>query len=121
MQAQESPGRFTMSRQIPRNLLPHTGKYAPYNGTVSSVKTYGTEVDLLYVRFEPVKQNAMTSLGEMKNDSFIMFYDPVNSSPSIVPKINDKITAFGVARVVRKVTTLFTQSSTVHHYEVNLV
>lgn len=111
-----------MSNPIPRRLLIHSGSLAPYTGTVNSVKTYGTVATLSFVRFEPVKQNAMTSLGDMKNDRFVMFFDCQNSLPAgTVPAINDKITFGAIILSVRKVTPCYGNTPAVHHYEVSCV
>ena len=111
-----------MSSPIPRRLLPHKASYAAYAGTVNSVKTYATAVDLSFVRFEPAKQNAMTSLGEMKNDRYLLFIDAINSRPlGLVPKMLDKVVFSGATLSARKVTACYGDSAEVHHYEVNLV
>lgn len=111
-----------MSSTISRRLLPHKGSYAEYTGTVNSVKTYAAAVDLGFVRFEPVKQNAMTSLGDMKNDRFLMFYDTVNSRPlGLAFNVLDKIVFGSSTLTVRKVTECYGDSNGIHHYEVNLV
>jgi len=111
-----------MSNPIPRRLLVHSGTLAPYAGTVNSIKTYGTAVALSFVRFEPVKQNAMTSLGEMKSDRFIMFFDCKNSLPAgTVPAIGDKITFGALVLFARKVTPCYGSAAAVHHFEVSCV
>lgn len=111
-----------MSAPTPRRMLPHSGTLAPYTGTVNSIKTYGAAVALSFVRFEPVKQNAMTSLGEMKSDRFVLFYDCKNSQPGgLIPAMNDKITFGALTLSARKVTPCYGSTAAVHHYEVNCV
>lgn len=111
-----------MSSPIPRRLLPHSASFASYAGTVGSVKTYSTAVDMSFVRFESAKQNAMTSLGEMKSDRYLLFIDCVNSRPlGIVPKVLDKVVFSGATLAARKVTACYGDNAEVHHYEVNLV
>lgn len=111
-----------MSNPIPRRLLIHSGTLAPYTGTVNSLKTYGAAVTLEHVRFDPVKQNAMTSLGDMKNDRFTLFFDCVNSRPAgTVPAVGDKITFGTLALFARKVTPCYGSTPEVHHYEVACV
>ena len=111
-----------MVKAIPVRLLPHSGTYEPYTGTVGSVKTYGALVTMYRVRFEPVKQNAMTSLGDMKNDRFLLIYDCHNSQPEALTfKANDRIVYAGITLSVRKATSFFADSGEVHHYEVNCV
>ncbi len=111
-----------MSSPIPRRLLVHSATLNPYAGTVNSVKTYGAAMALKFVRFEPVKQNAMTSLGEMKSDRFVMVYDCKNSTPSRTTfKANDKITFGNYVMAVRKVADGIDDTPNVHHFEVNLV
>lgn len=111
-----------MSRPISRSLLVHGATLAPYTGTVNSVKQYGTAVTLTHVRMQPVKQTAMTSLGDMKNDKFLMFFDCKNSAPSGTTfKTLDKITFGGQVLAARMVTPCYGDSPDVHHYEVSLV
>ena len=111
-----------MSSPIPRRLLPHKAVLSVYEGTVNSVKSYADPVDISFVRFEAVKQTAMTGLGESKNDRYIMFFDCVNSRPlGIAPKKLDKIEFDGAALVVRVVTACYGRGESVHHYEAQLV
>ena len=111
-----------MSAPIPRRLLPDTGTYTPYAGTVNSKKTYGTALPMTYIRAEVVKQNAMTSLGDMKNDKITVFYDCVNSTPSgITFKADDKITVGGVDYTVRRAVTFKGLGAAIHHWEVACV
>lgn len=111
-----------MSSPIHRRLLPHKASYAAYTGTSGSVKTYATAVDMSFVRFESAKQNAMTSLGEMKNDRYLLYIDCINSRPlGLVPKMLDKVVFSGATLSARKVTACYGDSAEVHHYEVNLV
>lgn len=111
-----------MSKAIPVRLLPHSATLESYLGTVNSLPNYSPPVTLLHVRFEPVKQNAMTSLGDMKNDRFLLYFDCVNSLPAgTAIAIKDRITFNGVALSARKVTPLYGDSAAVHHFEVNCV
>jgi hypothetical protein len=64
----------------------------------------------------------MTSLGDMKNDRFKMFFDCVNSAPvGTVIKKDDKIVYGSLTLFVRSVEPCKALGSTVHHYEVSLV
>lgn len=112
-----------MSSAIPRRLLVHSASLRRYDKTVASVKTFFTPaIDLKFVRFEPVKQNAMTSLGEMKNDRFVMVYDCRNSTPvGTTFKFNDEITWGTFVLVVRKVSTGIDDTANPHHLEVSIV
>jgi len=110
-----------VSNPIPRRLLVHSGSLAPYVSPGPPV-SYGTSVTLSRVRFEPVKQNAMTSLGDMKADRFILFFDCKNSLPSGQTfAMKDKITFGSIVLSARKVTPCYGDSDDVHHYEVNCV
>jgi len=110
-----------VSNPIPRRLLIHSATLAPYVSPGPPV-VYGTAVTLTHVRLEPVKQNAMTSLGDMKNDRFLLFFDCKNSLPvGRTFSMKDRITFGGQALSVRKVTPCYGDDSTVHHYEVNCV
>jgi hypothetical protein len=111
-----------MSKPISRLMLVHSATLNAYIGTVNSVKTYGTNQALTFVRLEPTKQNAMTSLGDMKNDRFTLFYDCVNSRPLAVSfAIGDKITFGGSVLFVRKAAACYADSSSTHHWEVACV
>lgn len=111
-----------MSNPISLTILTHSATLYPYTNTVNSVKTYGTAVNLTQVRVRSVKQNAMTSLGEMKNDKFLLTYDCVNSLPLATTfKAQDKIVYGASTLAVRAVTTATGDGDTPHHYEVSLV
>lgn len=107
---------------IPVRFLPHSGTFESYLGTASSIKNYGPVVQMEHVRFEPVKQNAMTSLGDMKNDRFLLIFDCLNSMPEgLTFKVDDRIAYDGITLRVRKATPFCADSDTVHHWEVNCV
>lgn len=111
-----------MSAPIPRRLLIHAGLLEAFDKTVNSAPTFKPPVTLTNVRFDPVKQNAMTSLGDMKADRFVMFLDCVNSTPQgTVPAVKDRITFGANVLTVRKVTPCYASSPNVHHYEVSCV
>lgn len=108
-----------MSRPIPRRLLVHSATLEPYAGTVKSVRTYGTAVELSRVRVDPVRRNAMTSLGDAKSDAYVLFFDAVNSLPAGTEfHVNDRITFRGESLSVREVAQLSGDSAAVHHWEV---
>lgn len=111
-----------MSKPIPRRMLPHVAVLSPYIGTIASVRQYGTDIDLSFVRFEPVRQTALTSLGDSKNDRFTMYYDCINSMPrGTVPKQFDKISFQFMMLTVRYVKPCYGDRAGVHHYEVNCI
>lgn len=103
-------------------ILTHSATLYPYTGTVNSVKTYGAAVNLTSVRVRSVKQVGMTSLGEMKNDKFLLSFDCVNSAPfGTTFKANDKI-VFGTSTLaVRAANPCPGDSDAIHHWEVSLV
>lgn len=110
-----------MSNPIPRRLLIHSAALAPYVSPGPPV-SYGTSLTLTHIRMEPVKQNAMTSLGDMKADRFVLFFDCKNSGPAGQTfAMKDKITFGSQILSVRKVTPCYGKDATVHHYEVNCV
>ena len=75
---------------------------------------YGLSV--MYVRCEPIKESAMRSLGEMKDDKLRLFYDFRNSSPTTLTiSPLDKIVFNGVDYIVRQVLDF-----SPHHIEVTL-
>ena len=107
--------------QIPRAVLIHSATYAHYTGTDrSGEKTYGAEQTLQFVRFEVSKQNALTALGDQKNDRYTMFYDCENSLPAgITFSAGDKVTYGSEALEVR--TANMYSAFSVHHWEIQLV
>lgn len=110
-----------MSSPIPRRLLPHYATVDRYSSTGRSGPVYGGSVELECIRIEPVNQNALSSLGDAKNDRFLMFIDSKNSRPvGFVPVIKDRVTFQGQAMVVRTITPFYGSGSSVHHYEVRL-
>lgn len=110
-----------MSSPIPRRLLPHTAILEPFDKIEGSVPTYLAAVTLTFVRCEPVRHNAMTNLGEARNDKLTLFYDPKTSRPAgLVPTKKSKVTIDGVAYQVREVVPCYGSGPSVHHYEVAL-
>jgi hypothetical protein len=106
-----------MSRPISPALLIHSATFYSYLGTPGS---FGAAVSLVGVRFRSVRQNAMTSLGDMKSDLFTMLFDCANSGPAGTTfKPKDKIVYGSFTLYVRKVTQ--GDGSAAHHYELSLV
>ena len=104
-------------QQIPRRVLNHSVTFYARSGVDTYNKvTYATGVNISYVRVEPVKQTSLKSLGEMKDDRMILFYDYKNSYPiGINIKALDKITYNGTDYIVRSVNDYVN-----HHCEVYL-
>lgn len=75
-----------------------------------------------FVRFETAKKNALTALGEQRNDEGVLFYDEVSSVPTgVVFTPGDKVVFHGVSYVVRDVSSEYAERATRHHQEVYLV
>lgn len=113
-----------MSQPIPARLLRHSAVLYPFvSQAPGQAAVYGTAINLERIYIEPVNQNAMSSLGEMKNDTLKIFVDVVNSVPagqSFKPK--DKIVAFGLTGSVRKASPVRSAlSPAIHHWELNIV
>jgi hypothetical protein len=109
---------------IPRAVLNQSATLYPFLTTsAAGLKTYGTTVSLSSLAVFPVKQNAMTSLGEMKNDLYLMVFDTVNSLPAGTTfKMKDKIVYASVNLEVRKASPIVDLTTgAVHHYELNLI
>ncbi|MEI8095881.1 MAG: putative minor capsid protein [Spirochaetales bacterium] len=108
-----------MASPIMRRLLVHAATLERYTGTTGHSVTYGPALTLLFVRFEPVKQNAMSSLGDAKDDLFTLYIDCANTLPlGTVPAVKDRITFGAVTLTVREVRACFADASGPHHYEV---
>ncbi len=109
---------------IPRAIMNQSATLYPFVSTsAGGVKTYGTAVALSSIAMMPAKQNAMTSLGEMKDDLYLMVFDSVNSLPAGTTfKKKDKIVYGSENLEVRKVVPQpdLTTGLT-HHWEMNLV
>jgi hypothetical protein len=107
-----------MSEPISLDLLIHSATLYP----CVTGGTFGTAVSLINVRFRSVRQNAMTSLGEMKSDLFTMVFDCANSGPSGTTfKNKDKIVFGAFTLYVRKVTQSDGDTVGSHHFELSLV
>ena len=109
---------------IPRAVLNQTATLYPFTTTnAAGVKSYSATVALSSIAMFPAKQNAMTSLGEMKNDLYLMVFDSVNSLPAGTTfKLKDKIVYGSVNLEVRKASPIvdLTTGQT-HHWEMNLI
>jgi hypothetical protein len=102
-----------------RRLLVHSATLERYTGTAGHSSTYGPAVAMQFVRFEPVKQNAMSALGDAKDDRFTLFVDVANTLPlGTVPAVKDRITFGGLTLTVREVRHCFADTAGPHHYEV---
>lgn len=112
-----------MSNPIPIRLLKHSAVLYPYTGTTNGADQFGAAVNLSHIYVEPMQQNAMTSAGDMKNDTFWVFFDRVNSLPSgQMFKPKDKIVYEGLTCRVRKAQPIKPAASDlVHHWELNLI
>lgn len=130
-----------MSSPIPRRLLPHTVTVERYISTAKSGPVYRDSIEFQNVRVEPVKQNALSSLGDAKADRFLLFIDCKNSLAiphyptgdslptdselpvdglGFIPSIKDRVTFQGQAMVVRTITPFYGSGQAVHHYEARL-
>lgn len=84
-------------------------------------ETFAAGVTLQFVRFEPTKQTAITSLGEGKDDKMMMFFDCKNSLPvGTTFSQLDKIVFGDFTLRVRLNDFLYGDDAAVHHYEVSL-
>lgn len=112
-----------MSNPIPRQLLSHSAVLYPYTGTTNGADQFGAAVNLTHIYVESVKQNAMTSLGDMKNDTFRVWFDRVNSEPAGQTfKTKDKIIYSGITCRIRKAQPIKPATSDLlHHWEINLI
>lgn len=116
-------GRSMPISPIPRSLLPHTASLKKVTGLDARGKpTYAEDVTLSYVRFETARKNALTALGEQRNDLGLLFFDVQNSHPAeTVFSVNDQIEFGERTFTIREVTPEYTVYGKPHHYEVALV
>lgn len=108
---------------ISGGLLIHSAVLTP-QGTpdADGNSTPGTAVTLERVRVQVAKQNAMTALGDAKNDALYLYYDCTLSDPSGQTfAINDKVTFSGDAYKIRRVEPHYAMSGDIELYKVVLV
>lgn len=109
-----------MARPIPIKDLIHSATLK----VVSGVDMYGNEtystIDLTRVRFEPMRKTMLSSLGEGKDDKYLMFFDMKNSRPLDQTFIKlGKIVFNGVELTIREISDEY-DGEKLHHYEVYL-
>lgn len=114
-----------MSKPMSNRLLVHSSTLTPA-GTVDADgnSTAGTAVNLTKVRVISAKQNAMTALGESKNDKLVLIFDCKASLPlGTTFKANDLVTypvTDGIQYTIRSVDARCSNSSVTDYYRVNL-
>ena len=107
---------------IPRHLLPHTVTLKKPGEPDARGKVTYTETTLNYVRFETARKNALTALGEQRNDLGLLFFDVQNSHPAeTVFSVNNQIVFGERTFTIREVTPEYTVYGKPHHYEIALV
>jgi hypothetical protein len=93
-----------------------------YAGNTKAGPSYGAQEDLYFVRVEPVRHNALSSIGDAKNDRFLVYIDAKNSQPEgFIPGIKDRVTFQGQTMTVRTISEFTGSGGEIHHYEVRLV
>lgn len=104
-------------------MLPHTVTLTKKTGVnTKGQPTYSAPVTIRFVRYETAKKNALTALGDQRNDTGLLFYDERNSVPSgVVFTPGDKVSFGGASFVVRDVSFEYADLATKHHQEVALV
>jgi len=107
-----------MNRPIPIKDLPHSAIYSTITSDEFGNKT-SIDIPLTRVRFESTKKTMLSSLGEGKDDKFLMFFDIKNSRPlnQEFTKL-DKITFNGVSLTMREIIPEYER--VLHHYEIML-
>ena len=107
---------------IPRSLLPHSVTLKKPGAPDARGKVTYTDSTLNFVRFETARKNALTALGEQRNDLGVLFFDMQNSLPAGTTfAVNDQVIFEGRTFTVREVTPEYTVYGNPHHYEVALV
>ena len=109
-------------KQIPAEILKNKATLYPYSGQDNyGVPTYGNEVELENIYIEPVTSAFVQSLGESERYELTLFYDAVNSKPSVRFTNLDKIVYDGKEYGVRLVADFFNPyDNRLHHSEVRL-
>ena len=109
-------------KQIPLEILKNKATLFPYTGQDDYGNAqHGTEVELENIYIEPVSSTVMQALGEYERYELTLYYDAVNSKPSVRFTNLDKIIYNGKEYGVRMVADYFNPyDSRLHHSEVRL-
>ena len=109
-------------KQIPLEILKNKAIFYQYAGQDNyGVPTYNDEVGLKNIYIEPVTSAFVQSLGEGERYELTLYYDAVNSKPSVRFTNLDKIIYNGKEYGVRMVADYFNPyDSRLHHSEVRL-
>lgn len=109
-------------KQIPLEILKNKATLFPYTGQDDYGNAqHGKEVELQNIYIEPVTSAFVQSLGEGERYELTLYYDAVNSTPSVKFSSLDKIVYDGKEYGVRMVADYFNPyDSRLHHSEVRL-
>ena len=109
-------------KQIPLEILKNKAKLFPYTGQDDYGNAqHGKEVELQNIYIEPVTSAFVQSLGEGERYELTLYYDAVNSKPSVKFSSLDKIVYDGKEYGVRMVAKFFNPfTNKLHHSEVRL-
>jgi len=109
-------------KQIPAEILKDKAIFYQYAGQDNyGVPTYNDEVELKNIYIEPVTSAFVQSLGEGERYELTLYYDAVNSTPSVKFSSLDKIVYDGKEYGVRMVAKFFNPfTNKLHHSEVRL-
>lgn len=108
---------------IGRSLLVHSATYTPQGAPDADGNvTPGTAVTLEQVRVQMAKQNAMTALGDAKDDELYLYFDCKLSKPiGQTFEVNGVVTFSSVDYRIRRVEPHYATSGTVELYKAVLV
>ena len=109
-------------KQIPKAILQDSATYFQYAGQDNyGVPTYSDAIELKNIYIEPVTSALVQSLGEDERYELALYYDAVNSTPSVKFSSLDKIIYDGKEYGVRMVAKFFNPfTNKLHHSEVRL-
>ena len=109
-------------KQIPAEILKNKATLFPYIGQDDYGNAqHGQEVELENIYVEPVSSTVMQALGEYERYELTLYYDAVNSKPSVRFTNLDKIIYEGKEYGVRLVADYFNPfTNKLHHSEVRL-
>ena len=109
-------------KQIPAEILKNKATLYPYAGQDDYGNAqHGQEVELENIYVEPVSSTVMQALGEYERYELTLYYDAVNSKPSVRFTNLDKIVYDGKEYGVRLVADFFSPfTNKLHHSEVRL-
>jgi len=112
---------MTLSRPIPKALLPHTAKLRILSHDGTFTDAYYDEETLYNVRVELNEKFRQSKSGELRTKGARMYFDCVNSSPSGIEfKPEQSVDFCGDVFKIEEVKAVMAADK-VHHYRIEMI